>query len=237
MEKIKRVLLKLSGEALMGEQDFGIDHDQLQRFSDEIRSLVNTGYELSIVIGGGNIFRGLSGTEKGYDRVKGDQMGMLATVINGMALANTLQNENISCRLFTAIKIEPFTEYYTKEKARDSLENGCVNIFTAGTGNPYFTTDSAAALRALETDSDVLLKGTRVDGVYSDDPEKNENARKYDKIDFEEVLNKKLNVMDMTAFAMCRDNKLPVIVFNINKKANLLKVLSDVSMGTLVYSK
>jgi uridylate kinase len=237
MDNIKRVLLKLSGEILMGDQDFGIDQSQLKRFSDEIGGLIQKGYELSIVIGGGNIFRGLSGTEKGYDRVKGDQMGMLATVINGMALANSLKNAEIPCRLFTAIKIEPFTEFYTKEKALEALEKGFVNIFTAGTGNPYFTTDSAAALRALETNSDLLLKGTRVDGVFSADPEKDKSARKYDKIGYDQVLNENLNVMDMTAFAMCRDNELPIVVFNINKEGNLLKILDNINMGTLVYSK
>ena len=204
-------------------------------YASQIKELSDEGVELSIVIGGGNIFRGLEGVGKGFDRVKGDQMGMLATVINGMSLQSSLENMGVKARVYTAVRMEPYAEYYVKERAIESLNEGYVNIFTGGTGNPFFTTDSAAALRALEINADALLKGTRVDGVFSEDPEKNPNAKKYDSITYNEAIEKQLNVMDMTAFALCRDNKLPIIVFNVNKPKELKKAIYEDHVGTLVH--
>ncbi|MFP4621898.1 MAG: UMP kinase [Bacteroidales bacterium] len=235
MRKYNRVLLKLSGESLMGTKDFGIDIDSLKGYASQIKELAGEGVEVGIVIGGGNIFRGLEGAGKGFDRVKGDQMGMLATVINGMSLQSSLENMGVKARVYTAVKMEPFAEYYVKERAIESLKEGYVNIFTGGTGNPYFTTDSAAALRALEINADVLLKGTRVDGVFSKDPEKHPEARKFDSITYNEAIEKRLNVMDMTAFALCRDNDLPIVVFNINKPDQMKKAIYEDHVGTLVH--
>jgi uridylate kinase len=235
MRKYNRILIKLSGESLMGTKDFGIDMESLKGYASQVKELSDEGVELSIVIGGGNIFRGLEGVGKGFDRVKGDQMGMLATVINGMSLQSSLENMGVKARVYTAIRMEPYAEYYVKERAIESLNEGYVNIFTGGTGNPFFTTDSAAALRALEINADALLKGTRVDGVFSEDPEKNPNAKKYDSITYNEAIEKQLNVMDMTAFALCRDNKLPIIVFNVNKPKELKKAIYEDHIGTLVH--
>lgn len=235
MQKYNRVLIKLSGETLMGSKDFGIDMESLKSYALQIKELVDEGVELGIVIGGGNIFRGLEGVGKGFDRVKGDQMGMLATVINGMSLQSSLENMGLKARVYTAVRMEPYAEYYVKERAIESLQEGFVNIFTGGTGNPYFTTDSAAALRALEIKADVLLKGTRVDGVFSKDPEKHPDAQKFDSITFNEAIEKQLKVMDMTAFALCRDNNLPIVVFNVNKPDQMKKAIYEDHVGTLVH--
>jgi len=232
--KYKRVLLKLSGESLMGDQHYGIDHEKLKQYSDDIREAVEHGAELAIVIGGGNIFRGLQSKDGAIDRVQGDYMGMLATVINSLALQSSLEAIDIQTRLLTAIKMEQIAEPYIKRRAVRHLEKGRVVIFGAGTGNPYFTTDTAASLRAIEIDAEVILKGTRVDGVYSADPEKHSDAVKYDTVSFEEVYSKELNVMDMTAFTLCKENKLPIIVFDVNKPGNLTKVLQGEPIGTLV---
>jgi len=234
MRRYKRVLIKLSGEALMGEKAFGIDHASIEGYASQIGELVEDGIQPGIVVGGGNIFRGLEGVGSGYDRVKGDQMGMLATVINSLALQSALERLGLKARVYTAVRMEPFAEYYVKEQAVESLEQGYINIVAAGTGNPYFTTDTAAALRALELNADVLLKGTRVDGIYSADPEKDPNAVRYDTITYNEAIEKQLNVMDMTAFALCRDNKLPVIVFNINLPGQMKKAICQDHVGTLV---
>ncbi|MBS3806007.1 MAG: UMP kinase [Bacteroidales bacterium] len=234
MRRYKRVLIKLSGEALMGQKAFGLDHASIEGYASEIGDLVKDGIQPGIVVGGGNIFRGLEGVGSGYDRVKGDQMGMLATVINSLALQSALERLGLRARVYTAIRMEPFAEYYVKEQAIESLEQGYVNIVAAGTGNPYFTTDTAAALRALELNADVLLKGTRVDGVYTADPEKDAGAERYDTITYNEAIEKQLNVMDMTAFALCRDNKLPIIVFNINLPGQMKKAIHEDHIGTLV---
>ncbi len=234
MRNFKRVIIKLSGEALMGDKSFGIHHQSMEGYAAQIRELVDEGIQPGIVVGGGNIFRGLEGAGSGFDRVKGDQMGMLATVINSLGLQSALQNQGVKTRVYTAVRMEPFAEYYVKEDAVEALEQGYVNIVAAGTGNPYFTTDSAAALRALEMNADALLKGTRVDGVYSEDPEKNPNARHYDSITFNEAIEKQLNVMDMTAFALCRDNHLPIVVFNINLPGQMKKAIHQDHIGTLV---
>ena len=233
--KIKRVLLKLSGESLMGEKEFGIDAEHINSFAQQIKKIKEHDIELAVVIGGGNIFRGLAGTNIGVNRVKGDQMGMLATVINSLALQSGLENAGVKSRVFTAIRMEPFSDYYVKENAQKSMQDGFVNIIAAGTGNPYFTTDSAAALRALELEADVLIKGTKVDGVFSSDPNKDKAAVKYDRLSYNEAIEKRLNVMDMTAFALCRDNNLPIIVFNITKPGNLEKVILGAEVGTLVH--
>ncbi len=232
--KYKRVLLKLSGEALMGENQYGIDHNVLKAYSEEIRKAVEAGVEMAIVIGGGNIFRGLQSKDSAIDRVQGDYMGMLATVINSLALQSSLESLEIQTRLLTAIKMEQIAEPYIKRRAVRHLEKGRVVIFGAGTGNPYFTTDTAASLRAIEINADVILKGTRVDGVYSADPEKDSSAIKYDTVSFEEVFSKGLNVMDMTAFTLCKENNLPIIVFDMNKEGNLARVLQGEPEGTLV---
>lgn len=230
----KRVLLKLSGEALMGERQYGIDSQRLAAYANEIKQVMDSGVELAIVIGGGNIFRGVAGASNGMDRVQADYMGMLATVINGLALQSALEEIGLQTRLQTAIKIEAIAEPYIRRRAVRHLEKGRVVIFGAGTGNPFFTTDSAAVLRAIEIEADVILKGTRVDGIYNADPEKDKTAIKFDSISFEEVLKKNLKVMDTTAFTLSRENELPIIVFDMNKKGNLLKVVSGENVGTKV---
>lgn len=230
----KRILLKLSGEALMGDRQYGIDPKRLAEYAEEIKSVTSKGVEVAIVIGGGNIFRGVAGASNGIDRVQADYMGMLATAINGLALQSALEDAGIYTRLQTAIKMEQVAEPYIKRRAVRHLEKGRVVIFSGGTGNPYFTTDTAAVLRAIEIDADVILKGTRVDGVYTSDPEKDSTATKFENITFKDVMSKGLKVMDMTAFTLSEENKLPIIVFDMNKKGNLLKVLSGENVGTKV---
>ena len=230
----KRILLKLSGEALMGDRQYGIDPKRLAEYAEEIKSVTSKGVEVAIVIGGGNIFRGVAGASNGIDRVQADYMGMLATAINGLALQSALEDSGIYTRLQTAIKMEQVAEPYIKRRAVRHLEKGRVVIFSGGTGNPYFTTDTAAVLRAIEIDADVILKGTRVDGVYTSDPEKDSTATKFENITFKDVMSKGLKVMDMTAFTLSEENKLPIIVFDMNKKGNLLKVLSGENVGTKV---
>ena len=232
--KYKRILLKLSGEALMGDKQYGIDTDKLNEYSQEIKKVVDMGCEVAIVIGGGNIFRGVSGAAKGMDRVQGDYMGMLATIINGMALQGALEDLGIKTRLQTAIEMDKIAEPFIKRKAVRHLEKGRVVIFGAGTGNPYFTTDTAATLRAIEIGADVILKGTRVDGIYDSDPEKNDNAMKFNSLSFNEVIEKNLKVMDMTAFTLSQENNLPIIVFDMNKENNLLKIVEGEDIGTIV---
>jgi len=232
--KYKRILLKLSGEALMGNRQYGIDNERLQEYAAEIKTVVNKGCEVAIVIGGGNIFRGVAGAAKGMDRVQGDYMGMLATVINGMALQGALEDAGIMTRLQSAIEMDKVAEPFIKRKAVRHLEKGRVVIFGAGTGNPYFTTDTAATLRAIEIDADVILKGTRVDGIYDSDPEKNADAVKFNSLSFEEVFEKNLKVMDMTAFTLSHENKLPIIVFDMNKDGNLERLIDGENVGTLV---
>ena len=233
--KYQRILLKLSGEALLGEQGHGIDANILDQYAEEIKAVQAEGIEVSVVIGGGNIFRGVKGATAGMDRVQGDYMGMLATKINSMALQDALERKKVHTRLMSAIRMEEIAEPYIRRRAIRHLEKGRVVMFGAGTGNPYFTTDTAASLRAIEIEADVILKGTRVDGIYDSDPEKNEDAVKFDTITGDEVLNKRLNVMDLTAFTLCRDNKTPIIVFNMNVKGNLKKVVCDnQAIGTTV---
>ena len=232
--KYKRILLKLSGEALMGERQYGIDPKRLAEYAAEIKQIHDLGIEIAIVIGGGNIFRGVAGASNGMDRVQGDYMGMLATIINGMALQGALEAAGMLTRLQTALKIEAIAEPYIKRRATRHLEKGRIVIFGAGTGNPYFTTDTAAVLRGIEVGADVIMKGTRVDGIYDSDPEKNPEAVKFDYISFEDVLNKGLNVMDTTAFTLSQENKLPILVFDMNKEGNLLKVCSGENIGTIV---
>ena len=232
--KYKRILLKLSGEALMGSQNHGIDPVRLNEYAAEIKEIQKTGTEIAIVIGGGNIFRGVSGASKGMDRVQADYMGMLATVINGLALQSGLENNDVPTRLQTAIKIEAIAEPFIKRKATRHLEKGRVVIFGSGTGNPYFTTDSAAVLRAIEINADVILKGTRVDGIYNEDPEKNKAAVKFDNLSFDEVLKKGLKIMDTTAFTLSQENKLPIIVFDMNIKGNLSRIIKGENIGTRV---
>ncbi|MDC7994735.1 UMP kinase [Altibacter sp. HG106] len=229
-----RILLKLSGEALMGSRSYGIDPERLHDYASEIKQITDRGVEVAIVIGGGNIFRGVAGASKGMDRVQGDHMGMLATVINGLALQSALEDSGIQVRLQSAIKINEVAEPFIRRKAIRHLEKGRVVIFGGGTGNPYFTTDSAAVLRAIEIDADVILKGTRVDGIYSSDPEKDKGATKFDFISFDDVLSKGLKVMDTTAFTLSQENRLPIIVFDMNTKGNLLKVVSGEKIGTKV---
>lgn len=235
--KYKRILLKLSGESLMGEKQFGIDNNVLVQYSKEIKAIVDKGVEVAVVIGGGNIFRGLQAAEGGMDRVQGDYMGMLATVINSMALQAALEGLGVYTRLQSAIKMEAICEPFIRRRAVRHLEKARVVIFGAGTGNPYFTTDTAASLRAIEIEADVILKGTRVDGIYTADPEKDKKAKKFDKISFEEVYKRDLKVMDMTAFTLCQENNLPIIVFDMNRKGNLMKVISGEHVGTLVEAK
>ena len=230
----KRILLKLSGEALMGSRQYGIDPERLAEYAQEIKTVTDKGVEVAIVIGGGNIFRGVSGASKGMDRVTGDHMGMLATVINGLALQSALEDADVPTRLQSAIKINEVAEPFIRRKAIRHMEKGRVVIFGGGTGNPYFTTDSAAVLRAIEISADVILKGTRVDGIYTADPEKDKMATKFDFISFEEVINKGLKVMDTTAFTLSQENKLPIIVFDMNKPGNLLKVVTGENIGTKV---
>ena len=232
--EFKRILLKLSGESLMGKQGFGIDSERLSDYAKQIKEIQELGVQIGIVIGGGNIFRGLSGAAAGFDRVKGDSMGMLATVINALALSSALEAESCSNSLFTAIRMEPIGEYYSKQKAIESLNNNKVTIIAAGTSNPYFTTDTASALRGIEIEADVFLKGTRVDGVYTADPEKDPNAKKYDVLTFDEMYKNGLKIMDLTATAMCMENNLPVYVFNMDKYGNLKKVIQGENIGTLV---
>lgn len=232
--KYKRILLKLSGEALMGERQYGIDPKRLAEYAAEIKQIHDLGIEIAIVIGGGNIFRGVAGASNGMDRVQGDYMGMLATIINGMALQGALEAAGMQTRLQTALKIEAIAEPYIKRRATRHLEKGRIVIFGAGTGNPYFTTDTAAVLRGIEVGANVIMKGTRVDGIYDSDPEKNPEAVKYDYISFEDVLAKGLNVMDTTAFTLSQENKLPILVFDMNKEGNLLKVCSGENIGTIV---
>nr|WP_262917585.1 UMP kinase [Aestuariivivens sediminicola] len=232
--KYKRILLKLSGEALMGDRQYGIDPQRLAEYALDIKEITEKGVEVAIVIGGGNIFRGVAGASNGMDRVQGDHMGMLATVINGLALQSALEDAGLQTRLQTAIKINEVAEPFIRRKALSHLSKGRVVIFGGGTGNPYFTTDSAAVLRAIEIEADVILKGTRVDGIYNADPEKDISAKKFNFITFDDVLRKGLKVMDSTAFTLSQENKLPIIVFDMNKKGNLLKVVSGDNVGTEV---
>ena len=232
--KYKRILLKLSGEALMGKRQYGIDPVRLAEYAEEIKVIRDKGVEVAIVIGGGNIFRGVAGASNGMDRVQGDNMGMLATIINGLALQSALEDANVPTRLQTAIHMEEVAEPFIRRRAMRHLEKGRVVIFGGGTGNPYFTTDSAAVLRAIEIGADVILKGTRVDGIYNTDPEKDTKAIKFDDISFDDVLRKGLKVMDTTAFTLSQENELPIIVFDMNKKGNLLKVVSGENIGTKV---
>ena len=232
--KYKRILLKLSGEALMGEREYGISPDKISEYAKEIQKVVEQGCQIAVVIGGGNIFRGVQAANSGMDRVQGDYMGMLATVINGLALQSALEHINVKTRLMSAIKMDEVAEPFIRRRAIRHIQKGRVVIFSAGTGNPYFTTDTAATLRAIEIEADVILKGTRVDGIYTSDPEKDPNATKYDTITFEEVYSKGLNVMDMTAFTLCNENKLPILVFNMNIPGNLLDVVNGNEVGTLV---
>lgn len=232
--KYKRVLLKLSGESLMGEKNFGIDQSMLVHYAEQIKELVQAGVQVAVVIGGGNIFRGLDAEKSGIERVTGDYMGMLATVINGMAIQSSLEEQGIFSRLISAIEMKEIAEPYIRRRAIRHLEKNRVVIFAGGTGSPYFTTDSAAALRANEIDADVILKGTRVDGVYTADPEKDPQAVKFDKITFTNAINLGLKVMDMTAFTLCKENNLPIIVFDINKPDNLIRIINGESIGTLV---
>ncbi len=231
---IKRVLLKLSGEALMGNQQFGIKADTLSIFADEIAEVINAGYEVGIVVGGGNIFRGLQAGNIGIERAQGDYMGMLATLINGMALQGALESKGIYTRLLSALSIAQVCEPYIRRRAVRHLEKGRCIIMAAGTGNPYFTTDTAAALRANEIEADVILKGTSVDGVYTADPKKDATASKYDTISYDEVMIKNLRIMDQTAFALCKENKMPIIVFNIKERGNILRILKGEKLGTLI---
>ncbi len=235
MAKFKRVLLKLSGESLQGEQGYGIDVNRLNDYARQIKEVVDMGVQVGIVIGGGNIFRGLSGASKGFDRVKGDQMGMLATVINSMALSSALQAVGQKSLVLTAIRMEPVGEFYTKWKAIEALERGEVVIMSGGTGNPYFTTDTGSSLRGIEIEADVMLKGTRVDGVYTADPEKDPTATKFTEITFDEIYNRGLKVMDLTATTMCKENNLPIYVFNMDIVGNLKKVMQGENIGTLVH--
>lgn len=232
--KYKRILLKLSGEALMGERQYGIDPQRLAEYAEDIKTITELGVEVAIVIGGGNIFRGLAGASNGMDRVQGDHMGMLATVINGLALQSALEDNGIPTRLQSAVHINQVAEPFIRRKAMRHLEKGRVVIFGGGTGNPYFTTDSAAVLRAIEIEADVILKGTRVDGIYNADPEKDTSAVKFDHITFDDVLRKGLKVMDTTAFTLSQENELPIIVFDMNKRGNLLKVVLGEKVGTKV---
>ena len=232
--KYKRILLKLSGEALLGKNSYGIDNDRLVVYAEEIKQIHKQGVEIAMVIGGGNIFRGLTGSKDGIDRVQADYMGMLATVINGLALQNALENMAIPTRLQSAIKMESIAEPFIKRKATRHLEKGRVVIFASGTGNPYFTTDSAAVLRAIEINAEVILKGTRVDGIYNEDPEKNKKAIKFENISFEETIKKGLKIMDTTAFTLSKENELPIIVFDMNTKGNLTKVIMGEKIGTKV---
>lgn len=233
--RYNRILLKLSGESLMGRQGFGIDPDRLSDYAEQIKDVADSGIQVAIVIGGGNIFRGLSGTSKGVDRVKGDQMGMLATVINSLALSSALESIGQQAQVFTAINMFPIGEHYSKWKAIDAMNQGKVVILAGGTGNPFFTTDTGSALRGIEVCADVMLKGTRVDGIYTADPEKDPSATKFSEISYDEIYTRGLKVMDLTATALCKENKLPIIVFDMDTKGNLKKVMDGENIGTLVY--
>lgn len=234
MIAFKRILLKLSGESLMGEKGYGIDEVRLNEYAEQIKEISELGVQVGIVIGGGNIFRGLSGASKGFDRVKGDQMGMLATVINSLALNSALESKGVPTRVLTAIRMEPIGEFYSKQKAIESLEKGEVAIFSAGTGNPFFTTDTGSSLRAIEINADVMLKGTRVDGIYTADPEKDPTATKFDTITYDEIYTRGLKVMDLTATTMCKENNMPIYVFDMDTVGNLKKVVQGEKIGTLV---
>ena len=236
MAKYKRILLKLSGESLMGEKQYGIDEKRLAEYAEQIKEIHQQGVQIGIVIGGGNIFRGLSGANKGFDRVKGDQMGMLATVINSLALSSALVATGVKARVLTAVRMEPIGEFYSKWKAIECMENGEVVIMSAGTGNPFFTTDTGSSLRGIEIEADVMLKGTRVDGIYTADPEKDPTATKFDDITYDEVLKRGLKVMDLTATCMCNKNNLPIVVFDMDTVGNLKKVISGEEIGTLVHN-
>ena len=231
----KRILLKLSGESLMGEKQYGIDEKRIAEYATQIKEIADMGIEIGIVIGGGNIFRGLSGTSKGVDRVKGDQMGMLATVINSLALSSALEKIGQKAQVFTAINMFPIGEYYSKWRAIEAMQNGTVAIISGGTGNPFFTPDTGSALRGIEIEAEVMLKGTRVDGIYTADPEKDPTAKKFDKISYDEIYTRGLKVMDLTATTLCKENHLPIIVFDMDTVGNLKKVLSGENIGTLVY--
>ena len=235
MARFKRILLKLSGESLMGKQGYGIDAERLEDYARQIKEIQEMGVQIGIVIGGGNIFRGLTGSQKGFDRVKGDQMGMCATVINSLALSSALGAFGVKSKVMTAIRMEPIGEFYSKWKAVEALEEGYVCIFSAGTGNPYFTTDTGSSLRGIEIEADVMLKGTRVDGIYTADPEKDPSAVKFDEITFDEIYRRNLKVMDAAAFALCRDQKLPLKVFSIFKTGALTRVVCGEDEGTLVH--
>ena len=236
MARFKRILLKLSGESLMGKQGYGIDAERLEDYARQIKEIQEMGVQIGIVIGGGNIFRGLTGSQKGFDRVKGDQMGMCATVINSLALSSALGAFGVKSKVMTAIRMEPIGEFYSKWKAVEALEEGYVCIFSAGTGNPYFTTDTGSSLRGIEIEADVMLKGTRVDGVYTADPEKDPTATKFTEITYDEIYNKGLKVMDLTATTMCKENNLPIYVFNMDIVGNLKKVIDGEDIGTLVHT-
>ncbi|GAB6393786.1 MAG: uridylate kinase [Bacteroidales bacterium] len=236
MARYKRVLLKLSGESLMGSKSYGIDEGRLNEYAAQIKEVAEMGVQVGIVIGGGNIFRGLSGASKGFDRIKGDQMGMLATVINSLALSSALESLGVKVGVLTAIRMEPVGDFYSKRRAIELLEQGWVVIFSCGTGNPFFTTDTGAALRGIEIAADAMLKGTRVDGIYTADPNRDSTAVKFDKITYDEVYKRGLKVMDLTATALCKENSLPVIVFNMDIPGNLKRVLSGEPIGTLVHA-
>ncbi|ATV30782.1 UMP kinase [Prevotella intermedia] len=236
MARFKRILLKLSGESLMGKQGYGIDAERLEDYARQIKEIQEMGVQIGIVIGGGNIFRGLTGSQKGFDRVKGDQMGMCATMINSLALSSALGAFGVKSKVMTAIRMEPIGEFYSKWKAVEALEEGYVCIFSAGTGNPYFTTDTGSSLRGIEIEADVMLKGTRVDGVYTADPEKDPTATKFTEITYDEIYNKGLKVMDLTATTMCKENNLPIYVFNMDIVGNLKKVIDGEDIGTLVHN-
>lgn len=235
--KFSRILLKLSGESLMGAKGYGIDPERLNDYAEQIKRVVESGVQVGIVIGGGNIFRGLSGAASGFDRVKGDQMGMLATVINSLALSSALNALGVEATVFTAIPMNPIGEPYTKWKAIDTMKRGGVAIMSCGTGNPYFTTDTGSALRAIEIEADVMLKGTRVDGIYTADPEKDPTATKFDTITYDRIMELGLKVMDLTATALCKENDMPIYVFNMDKKGNLERMLAGENLGTLVTAK
>ena len=236
MAKYKRILLKLSGESLMGEKQYGIDEKRLSEYAEQIKEIHAMGVEIGIVIGGGNIFRGLSGANKGFDRVKGDQMGMLATVINSLALSSALGSAGAKSRVLTAVRMEPIGEFYSKWKAIECMEKGEVVILSAGTGNPFFTTDTGSSLRGIEIEADVMLKGTRVDGIYTADPEKDKTATKFTEITYDEIYHRGLKVMDLTATTMCKENNLPIIVFDMDTPGNLKKVMEGEAIGTLVHN-
>ncbi|MCD8080726.1 MAG: UMP kinase [Bacteroides sp.] len=236
MATYKRVLLKLSGESLMGEKQYGIDEKRLAEYAGQIKEIQEMGAQVGIVIGGGNIFRGLSGASKGFDRVKGDQMGMLATVINSLALSSALGSVGIKSRVLTAVRMEPIGEFYNKWKAIECLENNEIVIMSGGTGNPFFTTDTGSSLRGIEIEADVMLKGTRVDGIYTADPEKDPTATKFREITYDEIYNRGLKIMDLTATTMCKENNLPIVVFDMDTPGNLRKVIAGEDIGTLVHN-